>query len=251
MAAQAFVNNMYRDPNFTWPCVQWRTKTLKDGQTQVIDVGDDENRMAALAFSGICDLTYDHADGSFKYRSYRPDRPPPPEEIAKLPWRSFTDMPEEDRAALVLYASFFMGSTPQAQLTQANKWNSAFACLKSVARQVDSIADEMLALIKKGEARLKADPSLRRTCRPGRLLFNSFPYKPKLRYSEAKFAVLVGRCMMRDLLALALRPAYGRPPLTPQLMDRWSIPRRATANRRSVGCWAAARRRRRRPRSLH
>ena len=210
---------MYRDPNFTWPCVQWRTKTLKDGQTQVIDVGDDENRMAALAFSGICDLTYDHADGSFKYRSYRPDRPPPPEEIAKLPWRSFTDMPEEDRAALVLYALFFMGSTPQAQLTQANKWNSAFACLKSVARQVNSIADEMLALIKKGEARLKADPSLRRTCRPGRLLFNSFPYKPELRYSEAKFAVLVGRCMMRDLLALALRPAYGRPPLTPQLMD--------------------------------
>jgi hypothetical protein len=44
-----------------------------------------------------------------------------------------------------------------------------------VARQVDSIANEMLALIEKGEKRLKADPSLMRTCRPGRLLFNAIP----------------------------------------------------------------------------
>ena len=73
-----------------------------------------------------------------------------------------------------------MGSTPQAQLTQAHKWNSAFACLKSVARQINSIHDEMRALIENGEARLKADPSLMRACRPGRLLFNSFPYKPRL-----------------------------------------------------------------------
>ena len=215
---KAFVNSMYRDPNFPWPYVEWRTKTLKD-KSVVTDVGDDENRMAALALAGICDLTYDHADGSYKYRAYRPDRPPPPEEILKLPWRSFTDISEEDRASLVSHALFLMGSTPQAQLTQAHKWNSAFACLKSVARQVNSIADEMLALIEKGKARLKADPSLMRTCRPGRLLFNAFPYKPRLRYSEAKFAVLVGRCMMRDMTALALRPAYGRPPLTPQLMD--------------------------------
>ena len=217
---KAFVNSMYRDPNFPWPYVEWRKKTLKDeNKTQVTDVGDDENRMAALALAGICDLTYDYADGSFKYRRYRPDKPPPPEEISKLPWLSFTDMSEEDRASLVLYALFLMGSTPQAQLTQANKWNSAFACLKSVARQVDSIHDEMRALIVKGEARLKADPSLMRTCRPGRLLFNAFPYKPRLQYSEAKFAVLVGRCMMRDQMALALRPSYGRPPLTPQLMN--------------------------------
>jgi hypothetical protein len=215
---KAFVNSMYRDPNFPWPSVEWRRKTLKDG-TPVIDVGDDENRMAALARAGVIDLTYDHADGSYKYRCYQPDRPPPPEEILKLPWRSFTDISEEDRASLVRAALFFMGSTPQAQLTQAHKWNSAFACLKSVARQVDSIADEMRALIEKGAARLKADPSLKRACRPGRLLFNAFPYKPRLRYSEAKFAVLVGRCMMRDMTALALRPAYGRPPLTPQLMD--------------------------------
>jgi hypothetical protein len=151
---KAFVNSMYRDPNFPWPYVEWRKKTLKDeNKTQVTDVGDDENRMAALALAGICDLTYDYADGSFKYRRYRPDKPPPPEEISKLPWLSFTDMSEEDRASLVLYALFLMGSTPQAQLTQANKWNSAFACLKSVARQVDSIHDEMRALIVKGEAR--------------------------------------------------------------------------------------------------
>jgi hypothetical protein len=220
---KAFVNSMYRDPNFPWPYVEWRRKPLKD-KSVVTDVGDDENRMAALALAGICDLTYDHADGSFKYRTYRPDAPPPPEEILKLPWRSFTDMPEEDRASLVSKALFLMGSTPQAQLTQAHKWNSAFACLKSVARQVDSIHDEMLALIEKGEARLKADPSLMRTCRPGRLLFNAFPYKPRLRYSEAKFAVLVGRCMMRDMTALARRPAYGRPPLTPQLMPTLADP---------------------------
>jgi hypothetical protein len=213
---EAFVARMYRDPNFPWPSVEWRRKTLKDeNKTQVIDVGDDDNRMAALAFVGLCDLTYDHADGSFKYRRYRP---PPTEEILKLPWRSFTDMPEEERASLVRAALLYMESTPQAQLTQAHKWNSAFACLRSAARQVDSIQDEMRALIEKGEQRLKADPSLMRACRPGRLLFNAFPYKPRLRYSEAKFAVLVGRCMMRDMMALALRPAYGRPPLTPQLM---------------------------------
>ena len=132
----------------------------------MIDVGDDENRMAALAFSGICDLTYDHADGSFKYRRYDPTGHRLRRRSPKLPWRSFTDMPEEERASLVLAALFFMGSTPQAQLTQANKWNSAFACLKSVARQVDSIHDEMRALIEKGEARLKADPSLMRDLSP-------------------------------------------------------------------------------------
>jgi hypothetical protein len=87
-----------------------------------------------------------------------------------------------------------------------------------MARQIDSIADEMLALIKKGQTRLKHDPTLARACRPGRLLFNAFPYKPRLSYSEAKFAVLLGRCMTRDMMALALRPAYGRPPLVPQLM---------------------------------
>ena len=70
---KAFVNSMYRDPNFPWPYVEWRRKTLKDeNKTQVTDVGDDENRMAALALAGICDLTYDHADGSFKYRPTDP-----------------------------------------------------------------------------------------------------------------------------------------------------------------------------------
>jgi hypothetical protein len=213
-----FIRDMYRDPNFSWPDVEWRKKTLADGKTQVIDVGDDDNRMAALALVGICDLTYDHADGVYRYRHYRPDRPPAPDRIAKLPWRNLTDMKEEDRATLVRNALKIMGSTPQTQLTQAHKWNSAFACLRKMARQTDSIFEEMRALIDKGSARLKTDPRLTRTCRPGRLLFNAFPYKPRLSYSEAKFAVLVGRCMMRDHVALALRPAYGRAPLVPQLM---------------------------------
>ena len=108
---------MCRDPNFPWPNVAWRRKKLKDGMP-VIDVGDDDNRMAALAFAGVGDLIYDHADGTYRYRHFsRYDASEPSaEEIAKLPWRSFTDMADQDRADFVRAALQVMGSTPQAQL---------------------------------------------------------------------------------------------------------------------------------------
>ena len=83
---KAFVNSMYRDPNFPWPNVEWRKKTLKDEETQVIDVGDDENRMAALALR----------------RHLRSDLRPRrrPLQISSLPTRPATASGRDPEAAL-------------------------------------------------------------------------------------------------------------------------------------------------------
>jgi hypothetical protein len=224
---EPFIASMYRDPDFSWPYVVWRKKWVdskdKDGKKKrehKIDAGDDDNRMVALAQAGVGDLIYDHADGIYRYRHFARGSASEPsaEEIARLPWRNFTDISEENRALLVRGALIVMGSNPQAQLTKAHLWDSAFACLRKVARQVDSIHDDIMTLVEQGCRVIDTDSKLARSCRPGRLLFNAFPYKPRLSYSEAKFAVLVARCMMRDQVALAIRPAFGQKPLVPQLM---------------------------------
>jgi hypothetical protein len=183
--------------------VEWRPPWIPSDKL-AIDFNHDDNRVLALCFV-IDDLTYDHADGK---------------RIATIGKQSFNfEGIDEVRAAEIIRAALEkMHAPPLQNITTANKWNSAFARFKGLARSVDSIFDETKAAIARGVDRLKHEPALARSCRPSRLLFNAFPYGARLTSAQIRFTMLVGRCMMRDYLALALRPSFGNPPLIPQLM---------------------------------
>jgi hypothetical protein len=195
--------------------------------TLVIDFNHDDNRVLALCLM-IDDLTYDHADGK---------------RVATIAGKSFNiEGVDETRAAELIRAALEkMKAPPLQNITVAGKWNSALARFKGLARSVDSIFDETKAAIVRGEARLRREPALKRRCRPSRLLFNAFPYKAKLPYSVAKFAMLVSRCMMRDYLALSLRPSFGNAPLIPQLMYTLVDEEEGEGSRRSAACSREAR----------
>jgi hypothetical protein len=174
------------------------------GEKVDIAPNHDDNRVLALC-QVVDDLTYDHANGR---------------RVATIDGKQhdFRLNDEVLTATLIRAALDHMRIPPLQSITAAYSWASSLTRFGQLARSVDSIFDETKAAITHGEARLKAEPALGRRCKPSRLLFEAFPYKPRLRYSEAKFAMLMGRCMVRDSLALTLRPSFGNEPLIPQLM---------------------------------
>jgi hypothetical protein len=174
------------------------------GEKVAIDFNHDDNRVLALCLV-VGDLTYDHANGRRLA-------------VVKGKTCDFNVTDEILTANLIRAALEVMHAPALHHITTVGTWNSAFARFKDLARSVDSIFDETKMSIARGTAQLTANPSLKRRCKPARLLFEAFPYAPKLNRAQKRYAMMVGRCMMRDYLALTLRPSFGNDPLIPQLM---------------------------------